>query len=53
MERMKAMLTSRVMWRTLGLLLAAVLLASCNTNQPRREESSPFAPQWRALRHHH
>jgi hypothetical protein len=42
---MKAILNFRARLGMVGLLLVAGLLMSCETNQPRRNELSPFAPQ--------
>jgi hypothetical protein len=63
MRGMKALLNFRVKLLAMGLLamgllLAAGLLTSCETkqphqpNQPRRDEPSPFAPQWKPFHHY-
>lgn len=55
-ERMKAMLRFRAIFCCgLVVLTAALMVTSCTThpNQPRRDEPSPFAPQWRPFQHRH
>ena len=34
----------------LVLMVVSRVLASCNTTEPRRDETSPMAPQWQTLR---
>jgi hypothetical protein len=52
MQGMKALLHFGVLWRWTVTLAVALMVSSCTTNPPKRDEPSPFAPQWRALHRH-